>query len=140
MDTTGCSPVDAVVTVARSISAGDGSDPLTATATVMIDAAETVFAGHYPGYPIFPGICLIECAHRGSLASFPGGTGVPGHAPVLDSIERSQFVGAVFPGDGLTIDITWKRLDTHWRATAKLRGERGAVATVRLRYRMGETR
>lgn len=139
MENTRCSPVDAAVTVVRSTPVGHGPGPHTATATVTLDASEGVFAGHYPGFPIFPGVCLIECAHQGSLASFPGGAAVAGRGPVLDAVERSQFVGAVFPGDALTIDITWKRLDPHWRATAKLRGERGEVATVRLRYRTGET-
>ena len=29
-----------------------------------LDPADPIFTGHYPGFPIYPGVCLIECAHQ----------------------------------------------------------------------------
>lgn len=118
------SPVAATVEVVRA-------DAAEATVAVHIDASEPVLTGHYPGFPIFPGVCVIECVHRGSMATAPQ-TGTE-----LAAVESSRFLGPVFPGDRLTVDITWRRMDDAWRSTAKVRSERGAVASVRLRYRIG---
>ena len=44
-----------------------------ARAEVRIDPSEPVFAGHYPDFPIFPGVCVVECVHRSALATAPTG-------------------------------------------------------------------
>lgn len=118
------SPVAAAIELVRV-------DAEEATVAVQVDASEPVLTGHYPGFPIFPGVCVIECVHRGSMATAPeSGT-------ELAAVESSRFLGPVFPGDRLTVDITWRRMDDAWRSTAKVRSDRGTVATVRLRYRIG---
>ena len=102
-----------------------------AVTTVAVEPSEEVFAGHYPGFPIFPGVCVVECVHRGVLAT--------AEAPVtLTAVESTRFVSPVFPGDELTIEITSSWQDSTLRCRAVVSTARGRAAAVRLRYRTGE--
>ncbi|WP_326829905.1 hypothetical protein OIE13_09870 [Streptosporangium sp. NBC_01810] len=42
---------------------------------ITISPDEPVFAGHYPGFPIFPGMCVVEVVHRGALLTAPAEAG-----------------------------------------------------------------
>ncbi|MFF9062348.1 3-hydroxyacyl-ACP dehydratase FabZ family protein [Streptomyces sp. NPDC101213] len=97
-----------------------------------VSADETVLPGHYPGFPIFPGVCLVEYVHLSVLATAPAGE--PG--PELVAVESTRFTGPVYPGDELTAVIDWKPVDGGaWQCRAKVRSGRGDAASVRLRYR-----
>ncbi|GGW13158.1 hypothetical protein GCM10018980_71650 [Streptomyces capoamus] len=94
-----------------------------------IDESEPVFAGHYPGFPIFPGVCVVDCVHRAALATAPG----PGLG--LAALESARFTGPVFPGDVLTVAADWKQVRGGWTYAATASTGRGGSAVVRLRYR-----
>ncbi|MET9657655.1 hypothetical protein [Streptomyces sp. NPDC006510] len=129
------SPVTAGIRVVRPRAAVDGGHPTAAT-VCRIDPAEQIFAGHYPGFPIFPGVCVIECVRRSALATAPG--------PVtLTAVESARFRGPVLPGDELSMDLVWKpdgpddQDARYWRVTATARTARGDAASIRLRFRSG---
>jgi 3-hydroxyacyl-[acyl-carrier-protein] dehydratase len=124
------SPVRGAVRVIRRFSAG--ADAPQARTEVPIAASEPVFEGHYPDFPIFPGVCVVECVHRSALATAPAGT-----ALTLASLDSARFVGAVFGGDVLGIDIAWTALDDGWKCDAVASTDRGVAAKVRLRYATG---
>lgn len=124
------SPVRGTVRVARSGGTAPGTQP--ARTEIRIDASEPVFAGHYPDFPIFPGVCVVECVHKSALATAPARA-----ALTLVALDSARFVGAVFPGDVLGIDITWTALDDGWKCVALASTDRGVAAKVRLRYRTG---
>ncbi|MGW2424733.1 3-hydroxyacyl-ACP dehydratase FabZ family protein [Streptomyces sp. NPDC001709] len=122
---TGASPLAGAVEVLP----GDGEFATAARFTV--DAAETVLPGHYPGFPIFPGVCLVECTHQGALATAPDGA----KGGALAAVESTRFTGPVFPGDRVDIAMAWKRTpDGDWQCRARLSTARGPAASVRLRY------
>lgn len=125
-------PVAGPVRVVRAAEAG-GSDPdegFSSVVAVTIEPSEPVFAGHYPDFPIFPGVCVVECVHRGAVATVPQGGRVE-----LAALESVRFTGAVHPGDDIEIAMRWRRSDGFWTCTGQVRGPRSAVAQVRLRYR-----
>ncbi|MFC0429208.1 3-hydroxyacyl-ACP dehydratase FabZ family protein [Kutzneria buriramensis] len=103
------------------------------TVRVPISPDEPVFAGHYPDSPIFPGMCLVEYARLGALLLAPE-AGLE-----LAALESARFRAPVLPGDELTITVSWRRDGQRWRCSAHASTGRGAVATVRLRLRVGGT-
>ncbi|MEU9113902.1 hypothetical protein AB0D04_19490 [Streptomyces sp. NPDC048483] len=124
-------PLAGSVTVTARPDAADGTG-LTAATAFTVAADEPVLPGHYPGFPIFPGICLVEYVHTSALATVPGG---PGTGPQLAAIESTRFTGAVYPGDELTAELAWKQQPDGWQCKAVVRSPRGDAARVRLRYR-----
>ncbi|MFD8519498.1 3-hydroxyacyl-ACP dehydratase FabZ family protein [Streptomyces capillispiralis] len=108
----------------------------TAGFTVAVTGDEPVFAGHYPDFPIFPGVCVMECVRSAAETAPPPDTG----GLRLAAVESARFLSAVHPGDELTVDITWSpRGGDTWRCAAKVATGRGPAASVRLRYRQEAT-
>ena len=99
-------------------------------ARVVIDPSEPVLAGHYPGAPVFPGLCLVEHVRLAALAAAPP---VPGGWR-LAVLESCRFLSPVMPGDTLTIDAQWAPDGQDRRCSASLASERGAAARVTLRF------
>ncbi|MEO3743379.1 hypothetical protein [Plantactinospora sp. B5E13] len=119
-------PVEVAVTVTDRT-------PTTATGTVRVDPADPVFAGHYPGFPVLPGVHLIEFADQ----TLRGWLGVDGpEGPVeLAAVERCRFLRPVYPGDTVTVELTVDRTDDGLRCSAGVRTAAGPVADIRLRHR-----
>ncbi|WP_073755543.1 3-hydroxyacyl-ACP dehydratase FabZ family protein [Streptomyces sp. CB03234] len=106
-----------------------GEDGLPVAARVTIAADEPVFAGHYPHFPIFPGVCVLECVQRAAT----DGPDAPDPRD-LAAVESARFAGAAYPGDVLTLALKWRRTDAGLRCDATAATERGKAASVRLRF------
>lgn len=104
--------------------------------TVTVSPDEPVFAGHYPGFPIFPGMCVVELVHRGALLTAPAAAG----ELTLAAMVSVRFVAPVFPGDELTVTVQWKQDREQWRCAAKAKVAGRDAAVVKLRYRNGGER
>ncbi|MFI6096980.1 3-hydroxyacyl-ACP dehydratase FabZ family protein [Lentzea sp. NPDC051213] len=106
------------------------------TATVSIGADEPVLAGHFPDFPIFPGVCVVECVHRGARLTAPAEAG----RVRLVAMESVRWLAPVFPGDTLTITVDWRGEDPTWWCTGQASTASGVAAVVRLRYQAGAAR
>ncbi|HEY0794338.1 MAG TPA: 3-hydroxyacyl-ACP dehydratase FabZ [Acidisarcina sp.] len=76
---------------------------------------EPFFVGHFPGYPIMPGVLIIEAAAQAGGALLL--TEYPDRAEKLmffTGIERAKFRRPVVPGDQLRIEINV----INWRSRA----------------------
>src|SRR6266853_5272350 len=68
-----------------------------------VPTASTIFEGHFPGYPLMPGVLLIE-----SMAQTCGwlllGLMKFERMPFLAAVKEAKMRGFVSPGEVLTID------------------------------------
>jgi len=70
-----------------------------------------VFRGHYPHFPVFPGVLLCESALQAAAVLIstilPTGSGgeSSGHVPVATRMNDVQFRQMVRPGDTLDIEV-----------------------------------
>src|ERR1700757_4142004 len=75
----------------------------TITVEAQVPKTSTVFEGHFPGYPIMPGVLLIE-----SMAQTSGWLLVAlmkfERMPFLAAVKEAKMRGFVSPGEVLTIE------------------------------------
>jgi 3-hydroxyacyl-[acyl-carrier-protein] dehydratase len=80
-----------------------------------VSANEPFFAGHFPGFPIMPGVLIVEAIAQAGGALLL--TEVPDRGDklmVFTGIERARFRRPVTPGDQLRIEVQVLA----WRTTA----------------------
>jgi 3-hydroxyacyl-[acyl-carrier-protein] dehydratase len=72
-------------------------------AICTVPLKSTVFEGHFPGYPLMPGVLLIECMAQTTgwlVSALCGFTGLP----ALAGVKEGKIRNAVFPGDQLEFE------------------------------------
>jgi 3-hydroxyacyl-[acyl-carrier-protein] dehydratase len=64
------------------------------------------YRGHYPDYPITPGVLLCEAAMQaGAVLLSKFATDLHGAVPVATRANNVQFRKMVYPGDAITIEV-----------------------------------
>jgi 3-hydroxyacyl-[acyl-carrier-protein] dehydratase len=65
------------------------------------------YAGHYPGFPLTPGVLLLESAMQaGAVLLAQVVADNPDRVPVVSRINNVKFKHMVRPGDTVTLDVT----------------------------------
>src|SRR3982074_231522 len=80
-------------------------DEKTITVEAQVPQQNTIFEGHFPGYPLLPGVLLIESMAQTSgwlliaLMKFE-------RMPFLGAVKEAKMRGFVSPGEMLKIDAS----------------------------------
>jgi len=70
-----------------------------------VSVSDPVFAGHFPGTPIYPGVYMIEAAAQTSGIVAAAAVTAETSIGYLASVRRFNFRTLVVPGDRLSIDV-----------------------------------
>lgn len=95
---------------------------------------EPFFAGHFPSYPIMPGVLVIEAIAQAGGALLL--TEIPDRENklmVFTGIERAKFRRPVTPGDQLRIEIqviNWRQRAVKMQGTVTIDGKLACEAIV----------
>jgi 3-hydroxyacyl-[acyl-carrier-protein] dehydratase len=78
-------------------------DEKTITVEAQVPKTNTIFEGHFPGYPLMPGVLLIEAMAQASGWLLLGVLKFE-RMPILAAVKEAKVRGSVYPGDLLTIE------------------------------------
>ena len=100
-----------------------------------VSVNEPVFQGHFPGFPLFPGVYILEAmAQVGGILMIKSlNLEIGKYAVVFAGIDGARFKKPVFPGDTLILElevITLKKALSKMKGVAKVNGEVVAEATL----------
>ena len=108
--------------------------------TIIVEAQvpreSTIFEGHFPGYPLMPGVLLIESMAQASgwlllgLLKFE-------RMPILAAVKEAKVRSSVFPGDLMSIGASlvhegsgYAITETNIRVDGKLRANATLTFTL----------
>ena len=93
-----------------------------------------IFRGHYPGFPVLPGVLLCEAVFQAGAVLIASGGDIPeGHVPVVTRQHETRFRRMVRPGEVLDIEARLdETLGGAWFLSGTVRVD-GQVA-VRLQF------
>ena len=99
----------------------------------MVSVNEPHFTGHFPDYPLMPGVLMVEAmAQLGGVAVLALSE-MEGKLPMFAGIDSCRFRGQVRPGDKLLLDVTIDRLRGSMgrgHGVATVDGEKVCEATI----------
>ena len=72
-----------------------------------VTANEPFFQGHFPGYPVMPGVLILEALAQAGAVMMLENVDDPGtKVPLFAGIDRARFRRPVVPGDQLRLELT----------------------------------
>lgn len=75
-----------------------------------VTANEDFFNGHFPNYPVMPGVLIVEALAQVSAVVMLTKEGNEGRLGLLVGIDKCRFKQQVKPGDQLRLDVEITRL------------------------------
>lgn len=96
---------------------------------------EPVFQGHFPGFPLMPGVYILEAmAQVGGILMIKSlGLEIGKYAVVFAGVDEARFKKPVYPGDQLILEleaVSLKKSLSKMKGTARVGSE--VVATALL--------
>ena len=98
-----------------------------ARAQKSVTVNEPYFQGHFPGYPVMPGVLVLEAlVQLSTFLAASSGLPVPNAIRTLDNV---RFKRQVIPGDRLMLETTMQP-DGRFDVRASVDGELATEATI----------
>ena len=100
-----------------------------------VSANEPVFTGHFPGFPLMPGVYILESmAQVGGILMIKSlDLEIGKYAIVFAGIDEARFKRPVYPGDQLILElevISLKKSLSKMKGTAKVGSDVVATAVL----------
>ncbi|HEY0829326.1 MAG TPA: 3-hydroxyacyl-ACP dehydratase FabZ [Bacilli bacterium] len=86
---------------------------------------EPHFIGHFPGYPVMPGVLIVEALAQVGAVAILMLEENKGKIGLFAGIDQFRFRGQVFPGDTLILEVVFTRVKgsiAKAQGTAKVNG------------------
>ncbi len=111
-------------------------------AAKAVTVNDPVFQGHFPHWPIFPGVLILESMVQASaiMASLSlGAKAEDSRIYLFAGIDKARFKRQVIPGDYVKIETrTLRRMRNVWRTAAKATVEDEIVCNSELLFTFQE--
>jgi len=75
-----------------------------------VTANEPFFAGHFPDYPVMPGVLIIEALAQVGAVAILSKPEYKGKIAFFAGIDKARFRKQVVPGDVLTLEVELLKL------------------------------
>jgi 3-hydroxyacyl-[acyl-carrier-protein] dehydratase len=73
----------------------------------QVSAAEEYLGDHFPGFPVLPGVMMLEAMVQAGRRLVEGGGGLPaGTRLVLGGVRALKYGRFVRPGEGLVVEVS----------------------------------
>jgi 3-hydroxyacyl-[acyl-carrier-protein] dehydratase len=66
---------------------------------------EPIFQGHFPGYPLMPGVLIVEALAQVGAVALGSDESFAGKLALFAGIDEVRFKRTVIPGDTLTLTV-----------------------------------
>lgn len=71
---------------------------------------EDFFKGHYPDYPVMPGVLIVEAMAQAGAFAILSMPEMEGRRPFFGGVDKVKFRKQVRPGDTLVLEMTLDKL------------------------------
>lgn len=104
-----------------------------------VSANESFFQGHFPGFPVMPGVLIVEAMAQVGAAWILSKPEYQGKIAFFAGIDGARFRRQVYPGDQLRIEVEVIKLRGRiGKAAAKAYVEDSVAAEGELMFAIGE--
>jgi hypothetical protein len=101
-----------------------------ASGVVRYPAALPVFAGHFPGRPLVPGVYVLATLAEVAAQALA-------RPLTLRAIERAKWSAPAYPDQDLIVAVGWRPVEGWLRLDGTVTGPTGICATCRLMVHAG---
>lgn len=88
-------------------------DETSLSAVKNVSSAEEYLGDHFPGFPILPGVMMLETLVQAARHFAAGGEDPPTRPLVIREVRNVRYGGMVRPGQTLAVTVTLRKRDGH---------------------------